>query len=579
MRAFINQFKTFFMLAALFSFVINMLLLTPSLYMLQVYDRVLASRSQETLWMLTLILGATLLAMGVLELLRSRLLVLANNAMDALLAPELLARMISSTQQPDVNQYAHGLKDLQAIKSFLTGSGILALFDAPWLPVYLLILWFMHPLLFWVAAVGTLLMVSLTIINELTTRQPMEEANTLSRQAAGIVSSGVRNAESLLAMGMQQALISRWRVLNDKALHLQGMASTRAGIVSGCTKFVRQFIQSVMLGVGAWLVITDHGLTPGLMIAGTIMLGKALSPIEHLIASWKALLEARSAYGQLDCFISQFKDEHPQMELPAPLGQLRLEQIRLDIRGRQTPVLHDISFELQMGESLGIIGPSAAGKSSLARIITGVWRPTGGTVRLDGADISSWDQEKLGRYLGYLPQDIELFSGTIAENIARLGHPDTKRVITAASMAGVHEMVLQLSDGYDTLVGDGRTVLSGGQRQRIALARALYERPGLVVLDEPNANLDDAGEAALLRALDQLKQSGSTTVVISHKLSLLAKVDTLLVLQDGAVALHGPREAVLQHLMQAQKQAARQPAAPVAAIMQPVALKRATEGR
>lgn len=560
MRSFLKKFRIFFLFAGLFSFVINMLLLMPSLYMLQVYDRVLSSRSEETLLMLTLILGGAMLVMGSLEFVRSRLLVTANNAIDDMMAPYLMKKMISGATDPEGKQYASGLRDLSAIKTFLSGSGILAMFDAPWLPVYLVILWLMHPLMFWIATVGALIMITLTVLNELVTRRPMGEANTAGRQAGNFVSAGMRNAEAVNAMGMQRGLMQRWNILNSKALELQSQASNRAGKISGVTKFVRQFIQSVMLGAGAWLVIKSQGFSPGFMIAGTIILGKALAPIEHIISSWKGLLEARTAYGRLDVFIKGLAEEIPHMELPPPTGKISLERVTFGFRATNKVVIKDISLALNPGESLGIIGPSAAGKSSLARLITGVWNPITGTVRLDGADMSGWDKELLGRYIGYLPQDVELFAGSIADNIGRLDTPDTERVIAAAKLAGVHEMILKMPDGYDTQIGEGGAVLSGGQRQRIALARALFGTPKLVVLDEPNASLDESGEAALIGALGHMKQNGTTAMVITHKLSLLATVDKLLVLHDGAMALFGPREAVIAELLK--RQQGQQPVQP-----------------
>jgi PrtD family type I secretion system ABC transporter len=561
MRSFIRKFLAFFVAAGVFSFVINMLLLTPSIYMLQTYDRVLASRSVETLLMLTIMLAVALLVMSALDFVRSRLLVKANIAIDAMLAPYLLHKMLATANSPEGSPYANGLKDLNAIKSFLTGNAIFALFDAPWLPVYLVILWIMHPLLFWVATVGALLMIILAVINELVTRNPLQDANIAGRLAGNFVAAGLKNAEVVNAMGMQKGLTRRWSNLNEATLALQSLASKRAGTISGSSKFVRQFLQSVMLGTGAWLVITTHDFSTGFMIAGTIILGKALAPIEHLIGSWRAFLEARTAYSRLDEFINGLAREVQHMELPALTGELSLEHVSFGIRSTNKVILKDVSFALAAGESLGIIGPSAAGKSSLARLITGVWAPQVGTVRLDGFDIDNWQKEDLGQYLGYLPQDVELFAGTIAENIARLNIPDSEQVIAAATLAGVHEMILRLPDGYDTQIGEGGAVLSGGQRQRIGLARALFGNPRLVVLDEPNASLDDAGEKALLQALAHLKQNGATTVIITHKVSLLANVDKLLVMQDGTLAVFGPRNAVLTHLAQKQQEAAAAAAA------------------
>lgn len=535
----------------------NMLLLTPSLYMLQVYDRVLGSRSEETLWFITLLLVFALAVMGTLELVRSRLLVRANNAIDAQLAPYLLKKMAQGATSPEGNQYSYGLKDLNAIKGFLTGTGILAMFDAPWMPIAMVILWYMHFYLFLVALVGAVLMIALTILNEILTRKPLEDANGAGRAAGRHVEVALRNAEVVNAMGMLKGVAGRWAGLNDRVLALQSKASKRAGTVSGATKFVRQTIQSVGLGVGAYIVLHEPTFTPGMMIAGTIVLGKALGPIELLIGGWKGFLEARIAYGRLDSFMKAQHLELEPMELPPPTGQITLEKATFGIRSTNKIILKEVSFALPAGESLGIIGPSAAGKSTLARLLVGVWKPLQGTIRLDGADMASWPSERLGPYIGYLPQDIELFAGSIADNIARLDEPDSNKVIRAAQLAGLHDMILRMPKGYDTYIGDSGAVLSGGQRQRVGLARALYGDPKLVVLDEPNASLDEEGERALLQAMGYLKQLGTTVVIVTHKVSLLANVDKLMVMQDGAVAVFGPREGVLQHLLQLQQQAAQ----------------------
>jgi len=524
--------------------------------MLQVYDRVLGSRSEETLWFISLLLLAALVVMGALELLRSRLLVRANNAIDAQLAPYLLKKMAEGATSPEGNQYSSGLRDLNAIKSFMTGTGILALFDAPWMPLAMIILWYMHFYLFMVALVGAVLMVGLTILNEILTRKPMEDANFASRAAGRHVEVALRNAEVVNAMGMLKGVAHRWAGLNDRVLALQSRASQRAGNISGVTKFVRQAIQSLGLGVGAYIVLHEPTFTPGMMIAGTIVLGKALGPIELLIAGWRGFLEARIAYARLDAFLKLQHLEIEPMELPPPSGQISLEKVSFGIRATNKIIIKDISFALSAGESLGIIGPSAAGKSTLARLLVGVWKPLQGTIRLDGADMATRTSEQLGPYFGYLPQDIELFAGSIADNIARLDEPDADKVIRAASLAGLHEMILRMPNGYDTYIGDNGAVLSGGQRQRIGLARALYGDPKLVVLDEPNASLDNEGELALLQALAYLKQLGTTVMIITHKVSLLSSVDKLLVMQDGALAVFGPREGVLQHLLQQQQQQA-----------------------
>jgi PrtD family type I secretion system ABC transporter len=558
MRSFLSKFLPFFLAAAVFSFFMNMLLLTPSLYMLQVYDRVLGSRSEETLWFITLLLLSALVVMGTMELVRTRLLVRANNVIDAQLAPYLLRKMAEGATSPEGNPYAHGLKDLNSIKTFLTGTGILAMFDAPWMPIAMIILWYMHFYLFLVAVVGATLMISLTILNEYLTRKPLTEASGASQAASRHVEVTLRNAEVVNAMGMLKGIQNSWAGLNDRALALQSRASLRAGNISGLTKFVRQAIQSLGLGVGAYIVLNEHTFTPGMMIAGTIVLGKALGPIELMIAGWKGFLEARIAYGRLDAFMKAQSLEMEPMELPPPTGQISIEKVTFGIRSTNKIIIKDVSFTLPAGESLGIIGPSAAGKSTLARMLVGVWKPLQGNIRLDGADMSSWPSDRLGPYIGYLPQDIELFAGSIADNIARLVEPDSDKVIKAARLAGLHEMILNMPKGYDTYIGNNGMVLSGGQRQRIGLARAMYGDPKLIVLDEPNASLDNEGELALLQAMGYLKQMGTTVVVITHKVSLLSNVDKLLLMSDGAMAMFGPREGVMKQLLEQQQKQLQQ---------------------
>lgn len=554
MRAFLGKFYPFFIGAAVFSFFMNLLLLSPAIYMLQVYDRVLGSQSWETLLFVSILLLFALMVMGAMEIVRSRLLVRANNAIDAELAPYLLRKMEEGATTPEGNPYSHALKDLNSLKTFLTGPGILALFDAPWLPIMMLILWYMHYYLLLVAILGAVLMIGITIINEYLTRKPLMEANEANRIAGRHVEVALRNAEVVNAMGMLKGITSRWAGLNDKSIALQSRASQRAGKISGLTKVIRQSVQSLALGVGAYIVLTEYGFTAGMMIVGTIILGRALGPIEFLIAGWKGFLDARIAYARLDTFIKNQQVKIEPMELPPPTGEISLEKVSFGIRTTNKIIIRDVSFSVAAGESVGVIGPSAAGKSTLARLMVGVWRPLQGSIRLDGADMNSWPSDRLGPYIGYLPQDIELFPGTIAENIARLDEPDSEKVIKAAQLAGLHELILNMPKGYDTYIGENGAILSGGERQRVALARALYGDPKLVVLDEPNASLDTEGEQALLRAMTHLKEMGVTVVMITHKMLLLSNVDKILFVQNGAVAAFGPRDDVLKQLVQKQQQ-------------------------
>lgn len=549
--------QRYFLPAAFFSLAINLLLLTPSIYMLQLYDRVITTRSKEALWLLSVLLIVALVVMGMIEVVRSRLLVKANNAIDLMYGPTLFRTMAGGATSPEGNQYFYALNDLYTMRTFLTGHGIMGLFDAPWLPIYMFILYFMNPLLFYVLLLGSGLMIALTFASEYLTKQPLAEANAASRTASRFVDLTMKNAEVVNAMGMLGNMTRRWSTLNNRALSLQSKASNRAGVISGATKGVRQIIQAMGMGAGTYIILLDPTFTPGMMIAGGILFGKALGPIEFVIGSWKTLIEARAAYGRLNTFMQECQQE-PQcvMELPPPTGQMILEHVTFGIRSANKVIIRDISLSVSAGETLGIIGASASGKSSLARLLVGVWKPLQGVIRIDGADTNNWPPDQLGQYFGYLPQDIELFAGTIAENIARLDEPHADKVIAAAKLAGLHELILRMPQGYDTQIGDGGAVLSGGQRQRIGLARALYGNPKVIVLDEPNASLDTEGEMALVHALDHLKQAGTTTILITHNPNFLNRVDKILVMREGTTAAFGPKEWVMAQLSKAKQSAA-----------------------
>jgi PrtD family type I secretion system ABC transporter len=549
-REFILRFKPFFVHAGLFSLVINLLMLVPPLYMLQVFDRVISSRHEETLVLLSIVAVAALLMMAFLDILRARLLGAAGIALDRALGPQVLDGLLAQTARLSGAGYLNGLRDVNALRTFLTGNGIFALFDAPWLPIFLLIIFLFHPLLGCVAVAGAVLMLVLAYFNERTTRGPLERVQGEAKRAGRFIDASVRNAEVVAALGMLPAVTRRWSSMNDRVLREQRDATALAGTYSGLTKFSRQFIQTAMLGVGAWLVLAQH-VTPGVMMAGTIILGRALAPVETLVASWRNLIEAIQAWKRLDELLAANPPAGLGTELPAPAGRLGVERVSFALRGAETPILRGVSFELAAGESLGIIGPSASGKSTLARLVVGVWKPTMGAVRLDGADVAAWPRERLGPYIGYLPQDVELFAGTVSDNIARLGEPDADRVIAAAQAAHVHDMILRLPKGYDTEIGEGGQALSPGQRQRIGLARALYGEPRLVVLDEPNANLDTDGDEALLRTLRRLKEKGVTALIVAHRPSLLGGVDKLLMLRDGSVELFGPRAEIMARVTRA----------------------------
>jgi PrtD family type I secretion system ABC transporter len=533
--------------AGLFSLALNLLLLAPALYMLQVFDRVLTSRSGETLAVLSLAVLIALLTMAALDVMRAYLLAAVGAALDRMLGPKVLEGLLGEAARLGGRDHAHALRDVHCLRSFFSGAGILALFDAPWLPIFLLIITLFHPLMGALALFGALTMLTLAFFNERLTHAPLERAQTEGRKAARFIDLSLRNAEVVNALGMLPAVTRRWTELNERALAEQAGATRAGAALSGMTKFTRQSIQSAMLALGAYIVL-DQQVTAGVMIAATILLGRALAPVEQLVAGWRALVEARAAWRRLDALFSAPAAE-TRTVLPAPEGKLAAEAVVFGLRGASKPIIRGASFSINAGEALGIVGPSASGKSTLARLLIGIHRTSAGTVRLDGADVSAWPRESLGRHIGYMPQDVELFPGTVTQNIARLEAPDSAEVIRAAQRAHVHEMVLRLPQGSDTELGEAAGALSPGQRQRIALARALYGDPRLVLLDEPNANLDAEGEQALAATLRGLKEEGVTLVVIAHRPSLLDSVDKVLVMRDGAVEAFGPRSEILQRVL------------------------------
>jgi PrtD family type I secretion system ABC transporter len=543
-RDLVRGFRRYFVYAGLFSFAINALLLVPAIYMLQVFDRVLSSRSEETLVMLSVGALVALALMAALDVLRARLLAACGVLLDRWLGPGVLEGLLAHTARLGGAEHLNGLRDVATLRNFLAGAGVIALFDAPWLPLFLLLIWLFHPVLGAVALAGAALMLALAVLNERLTRAPLEQVLAAGRRAGRFIDGATANAETVSALGMQGAVTRRWQALNEAALREQSAAGSLGATFAGLTKFTRQFIQIAMLGTGAYLVVAQH-LSAGVMIASTIILGRALAPVEMLVAGWRHLVEVRGAWQRLVKLFAAYPPAQPGTPLPAPRGELAVERVVYGFPGAARPALRGVSFALQPGESLGIIGPTAAGKSTLARLVVGVWKPAAGAVRLDGADVSTWKREQLGPHVGYLSQGVGLFAGTVAGNVARLGEPDAAAVIRAAQRAHAHDMILRLPQGYDTEVGEGAAALSPGQRQRVALARALYGEPRLVVLDEPNANLDAEGDEALLRTLHDLKQGGVTVLVIAHRPSLLAGVDKLLVLKDGVAEMFGPRAEII----------------------------------
>jgi len=565
----LKKCRSYFAIAGFFSLFINIIMLVPSLYMLQVYDRVITSRSETTLILLTLIVVVLLLTMGVLEWVRSQILVKAGAKLDVLLNERLFnATFKNSLNSGGAVASSQPVNDLTGLRQFLTGNGLFAFFDAPWLPIYIGVMFLFHPTFGWAAIGAAIMLIILALINEKVSSGPIGEANKVSIASSNYLTKNLRNVEVVESMGMMDNIRQRWQKMNNQVINLQAVASKRAGLITSISKSFRMIVQSLVLGLGAYLAINQE-ISPGLMIAGSILLGRALAPIDLMIGSWKGFVSARGAYARLNEMLQVVPAEKETMSLPDPEGHLSVEGIVVTPPGAKLPVLKGITFAVNKGESVAIIGPSAAGKSTLARVLLGLWPAAAGKVRLDSADVYTWNRMELGKHIGYLPQDIELFDGTVSENIARFGDIFPPAVIEAAKAAGVHEMILRLPEGYDTVIGGHGGVLSGGQRQRIGLARALYGNPAFIVLDEPNSNLDDAGEQALAIALKNLKEKDSTVIIISHKINIIAQVDKILVMADGVATLFGPRDEVLAKLNQARQQAAPTQQAKAAAQAKP----------
>ena len=546
--------KTFYSLAA-FSCVINIIGLTPALYMLQVYDRVLASNNETTLLMLTLLVVGLYGLSGMLEFARASVLIRVGNRFDMMLNERVFTAAFERNLRKLGGNPSQAIHDLTNLRQFLTGNALFAFFDAPWTPIYIAVTFMVHPLLGFITLGGSVVLFALAWLTNVVTQKPLAEANQASIAAGAFANNHLRNAEVIEAMGMLPGLRQRWFSQHQRVLGLQTLASDRNARISTVTRFVRISLQSLILGAGALLVI-EGSITAGMMIVCSILMGKALQPVELAIGTWKQSISTRGAYQRLDEMLQSAPPRGETLSLPAPQGALSLENVYASAPGMQTTILKGLTFNIAPGEVVGVIGPSASGKSTLARLLVGVWQARAGTVRLDGADIFQWNKDELGPHVGYLPQDIELFEGTIAENIARFAEPDPAKVIDAAKRAGVHEMILHLPQGYDTRLGVDGASLSGGQKQRVALARAIYDNPRLVVLDEPNSNLDDVGEAALVEAIKDLKARGTTVILITHRMNVLNSVDKLLVLRDGMMTMFGPRDEVLKALRQQQLQAA-----------------------
>ncbi len=535
--------------AVFFSFFINLLMFVSPLYMLQIYDRVVTSRSEITLVSLTILAVFLILIYALLEMLRSRLLVRAGLLFDELIADPIFHAVHRGNLRHPGGNHVQCLRDVDTVREFMTGSGLLALCDAPWFPVFVFASYLLHPWFGYLAVIGSAITLILTYLNERATKGQLKAAGSAAMAANQNAQSMSRNTEVLQAMGMVSAIKKLWSMHHDETLSRQALASDRAGLIIAATKFFRMFLQSASLGLAAYLVI-QRELSAGGIVAGSILIGRTMQPIELAVGNWKGFVNAREAFGRIRALFAFAGDEPERMSLPRPKGVIEVADLIAAAPGPNNPlILKGVSFNLEAGDILGVVGPSAAGKSSLARVLVSVWPALRGAVRLDGSDLSHWDSEELGSHIGYLPQDIELFRGTIAQNIARFGEIDSDQVILAARLAGCHELIQRLPEGYNTQIGDGGQALSGGQRQRIGLARALYGSPSIVVLDEPNANLDAAGEEALLAAIQNLKALKTTVVVITHKVNVLAVVDKILIMAEGAVQAFGTRDVILPRLL------------------------------
>jgi PrtD family type I secretion system ABC transporter len=545
----LNDCRRAFWGVALFSAVVNLLMLTGPIYMLQVYDRVLASRSVSTLVALTILLVGAYAFQGILDLIRSRIVVRAAGLLDQRLGETVHHAVITlGARGGNAGQAHQPLRDLDQIRSFMTGTGPVAIVDLPWIPFFLAICFLIHPWIGYLALAGAIILVGLTLQTERASRGLAKAVNETGGLRTTMAEADRRNFASVVSMGMGGALAARWAKVNERHVETVGRSSDVVNSYGSLTKVLRMLMQSAILGLGAYLVILQE-MSAGAMIAASIMMGRALAPIETAIGNWRGFVAARDSVKRLSATLARMPAGRGLTDLPKPTGSLSVENVTVAAPGANTPILTNVNFRLTAGEVLGVIGPNGSGKSSLSRVILGIWPPARGSVRLDNAALDQWDPNALGLHLGYMAQMVELFPGTVAENIARMApEPDSVAVLRAAQSAGAHDMILRLPNGYDTMIGDGGQGLSIGQQQRIAIARALYGDPFLVLLDEPSANLDGEGEAALQNAMKQLKLRRAIVIVVVHRRSALALCDKVLVLLNGQQRDFGPRDEVLRRM-------------------------------
>lgn len=543
----ISIYRGIFRSVGFFTACMNLLLLVPSIYMLEVYDRVLTSRNQFTLLMLTLIILFLYVIYAALDAIRTHTVIEVGKKIDAQLNQRVFTAAFEQNLKTKGSNAGQALNDLTNIRQFVTGPSLYAFFDAPWFPFYLIVIFLFNVWLGVFSAACVLILMVLAFLNESAIHQPLTDASSLSVQSSNIATNNLRQAEVLESMGMLPAIRDRWSLIHNQFLKMQSLASQRAATLGALTKFFRILMQSLMLGFAAFLVL-ENKISPGMMIAATILLGKATSPVEMVIGSWRQWRGVISSYDRLRKLLEDNPPRSIGMSLPKPKGFVSMEGVFAAPPGIQKPVIKNITFDIEPGDVLGVIGPSASGKSTLARVAIGIWPSTSNAVRIDGADVYLWNKDELGPAIGYMPQDIEVFPGTISENIARFTKFSSEDVIEAAQAAGVHQMILQFPKGYDTSIGDGGAGLSGGQKQRLALARALFGKPNVIVLDEPNSNLDEVGELALVRAIMGARERKATVMVITHRMSILQATNKLLLLQDGSVKMFGPTNKVIETL-------------------------------
>ena len=539
------------MRAAGFSMVISLLALSPTVYMLEVYDRVVNARSGMTLAMLTVVVVLCYAVMEILEKVRGAMMRAAGVQLDDKLSERVYNAMFQGFLKRHVSGGTQVLNDLKLVREFLFNPALLAVLEAPVALVALALIFAINPLLGWSAVVGALAQMGVAYMNERATRKPLNEANRSAAAAQQFAEASLRNAHVMESMGMLDAVQARWQKRQDQFLAHQAQASEGAGLWTAMSKLIQQLMGSVLLGLGAWLLM-GNALNGGggMVIIGSVLGGRVLAPLGQVVAQWNAVVNVRAAWARLEALLAQIPEKPEAMPLPAPKGFLTVEALMAGAPGQQVPIVRGVQFGIQPGEVLAVIGPSASGKTTLARLLVGLWPAISGKVRLDGADVHAWDKAELGPYLGYLPQGVELLDGTLAENIARFGDVDMAQVEAAARLVGLHELIVSMPQGYNSPIGRDGTMLSGGQRQRVGLARALYGRPVFVVLDEPNSSLDEVGDAALANAIATLKQMGTTFVVMTHRSSILGVADKILLMREGTQQAFGPRDEVLAALQQ-----------------------------